>query len=58
MTVNQILELIDIKIEKLEKLREGASQAGWISRACMWNEKKETLIDLKEQILNAESDKE
>ena len=58
MTEKQILDLIDIKIGKLEKLREGAAQAGWISRACMWSEKIATLLDLKEQILNAESDKE
>ena len=58
MNQKQILDLIDIKIEQLEKLREGAAQAGWISRASMWNEKKATLLDIKEKILKAESDKE
>ena len=58
MNQKQILDLIQIKINYFEDLRQKANSIGWLELANKHKDSIELLTNLKEEIETAESDKE
>ena len=58
MNQKQILDLIQIKINYFEDLRQKANSIGWLELATRHKDSIELLTNLKEEIETAESDKE